>query len=127
MAALVVGTLAACGHPGPAARGGRSAEVPASLNRVSASQLVDDFRKARLPAQNPHDITAQECPKEHCLQGVSTDTVSVFKFPNTGLAQRYIGSRPNVFQVEDLVLTFAPKLPADLKQRYEREVEIAVQ
>jgi hypothetical protein len=127
MAALVVGTLAACGHPGPAARGERSAAVPASLNGLSASQLVDDFRKAGLPVLNPHDITAQECPKEHCVQGVSTDTVAVFKFPTTGLAQRYIGSRSNVFQVEDLVLTFAPKLPGDLKQRYEREVEIAVQ
>lgn len=89
--------------------------------------MVDAFRKAGLPAQNPHDITAQECPKEHCLQGVSTETVSVFKFPTTGLAQRYIGSRSNVFQVEDLVLTFAPTLPGDLRQRYEREVEIAVQ
>lgn len=127
IAAVVVGTLVACGHPAPATQGARSAQMPMSLNGVSAPQMVDDFRKAGLPAVNPRDTTAQDCPKLHCVQGVRTDTVSVFKFPTTGLAQQYIGSRSNVFQVEDLVLTFAPTLPGDVKQRYERELETAVQ
>ena len=102
-----------------------SAEVPASLNGLSASQVIDDFRKARLPALNPQEITSVKCLKLNCVQAITTDTVTVFKFPATGLAQRYIGSRSGVYQIEDLVLEFAPTVPDDVKQSYERVVERA--
>lgn len=123
--ALVIFALAGCGPAAPGGRGGASAEVPASLNGLSASQVIDDFRKARLPALNPQEITSVKCLKLNCVQAISTDTVTVFKFPATGLAQRYIGSRSGVYQIEDLVLEFAPTVPDDVKQSYERVVERA--
>ena len=52
----------------------------------------------------------------------STDTVSVFKFPTTGLAQKYEASTSNVYVIEDLVLVFAPTVSSELKQDYEKVV-----
>jgi hypothetical protein len=125
IAALVILVLAGCGHAAPGGRRSASAHVPASLNGLSASQVVDDFKKAQLPAVNPQEITSVKCLKLECLQAITTDTVTVFKFPATDLAQRYIGSRSDAYQIEDLVLEFAPTVTDDVKQRYERVVERA--
>jgi hypothetical protein len=125
IAALVIFALAGCGHAAPVGSGGTSAGMPVPLNGLNASQVIDDFRKAQLPAQNPQEITSVKCLKLQCLQAVTTDTVTVFKFSATGLAQRYIGSRSDVYQIEDLVLEFAPNVTDDMKQRYERELEQA--
>lgn len=95
------------------------------LNGLSASQVIDDFKRAGLPAVNPQEITSVKCVKLQCLEAITTDTVTVFKFPATGLAQRYSGSMSNVYQIEDLVLAFAPTVPDDLRQGYERVVERA--
>jgi hypothetical protein len=124
--ALAIGALSGCGQPAPAVSDAGSAEVPAPLNGLSAAQVIDDFRKAGLPAQNPQEITSVKCAKVPCLEAISTDTVSVFKFRATGLAQRYIESRSNVFQIEDLVLAFAPNVTDAVKQRYERVVAGAI-
>ena len=125
IAAVVTFTLAGCGHAASVGSGSTSADMPAPLNGLSASQVVDDFKKADLPARNPQEITSAKCLKLQCVQAVTTDTVTVFKFPATGLAQRYIGSRSDVYQIEDLVLEFAPNVTDDMKQRYERVVEQA--
>ncbi|RDH76396.1 hypothetical protein DVS77_21865 [Mycolicibacterium moriokaense] len=117
--ALAVATLAACANDPTAATGGGSDNGPAPLNGVSAAQLVDSFVKAGLPAANRQDVTDERCPKLHCAQAVSTDTVTTMKFPATGLAQRYAGSISNVYQVEDLVVVFAPTVTAAQKQDYE--------
>ena len=125
IAALAVIALAGCGPAELGGHGSASADVPASLNSLNASQVIDDFRKARLPALNPQEITSVKCLKVNCLQAITTDTVTVFKFPATGLAQRYIGSRSDVYQIEDLVLEFAPTVTDDAKHRYERVLEQA--
>ena len=116
MTALAIATLTACGQHGTA--------VPnsAPLNGLSASTVIDDFRKAGLPALNPQEITSVKCPKVRCLQAISTDTVSVFKFPATGIAQKYAGSIANVYQIEDLVVVFGTSVSPDLKQEYEEVV-----
>ncbi len=54
-----------------------------------------------------------------CVQAFDTDTISILKFPATGLAQRYAGSIPDVFQIEELVLVFPPTTTADAKRDYE--------
>lgn len=100
--------------------------MPAPLNGLSASKVIDDFRRAGLPALNPQEITSVKCPRVLCLQAISTDTVSVFKFPTTGIAQKYAGSIANVYQVEDLVVLFGTSVTADLKQDYEEVVARAV-
>ncbi len=124
IAACVIFTLAGC-HAAPVGSSSTSAEMPAPLNGLSAPQVIEDFRKAALPVLNPQEITSVKCLKLRCLQAITTDTVTVFKFPATGIAQRYVGSRSDTYQIEDLVLEFAPTVTDDMKQRYERVVEQA--
>jgi hypothetical protein len=121
----VVVVLAACG---PADRGSSNeapTKSPARLNAISAAEVVHAFTAAGLPASNPHNVTALKCPKLQCLQAVDTDTVSVIKFPAPGPAELYAGAISNAFQVEDVVVIFAPTVTADLKAKYRRIVERA--
>jgi len=120
-----VAMLAACSHTAPTTPNTAPVQVPAQLNGVSAAQLMDAIVKAGLPAPNRRDTTAVKCPKLQCVQSIETDTVSVLKFPGTGRAQLYAAAISNVYQVEDVVLTFAPTVTADQKQDYERAVDRA--
>jgi hypothetical protein len=122
VAALAVGGLAACGHDTSSVSHGGSANDPAPLNDLSAQQVIGAIAKAGLPALNPHDVTAAQCPVVHCAQAVGTDTVSVYKFATTGQAQKYAGSISSVYQVEDIAVVFAPTVTEDLKQDYEAVV-----
>ena len=101
------------------------AELPAPLNGLTAARVIEDFTRAGLPTANTRDVTSTECPKVNCVQAIETDTVTVLKFPATGLAQRYIESERNDYQIEDIVLAFAPSVSDDLKRRYEQVVERA--
>lgn len=121
-AAFAVSALAACGNHGPATPNGQPA-IPAPLNRVSASDVVDSISKAGLPAPNPRDVTSEKCPKLRCVQEIDTDTVSILKFPSTGPAEQYAGAISNAYQIVDLVVTFGPTVTADQKRAYERVVE----
>jgi hypothetical protein len=122
MLALAIGAAVGCGHT-PATPHPKSGEMPVPLNTVSAQQVMSAITKAGLPALNSHDVTAEQCPKLGCTQAISADTVSVFKFPATGMAQKYAGSISNAYDLEDLVLVFAPSVSADLKREYEKVVE----
>jgi hypothetical protein len=124
LAALAVSVVGACSHHEPATPNTAPSGVP-QLNGVSASQLMDSIAKAGLPAPNRRDVTSVKCPKLQCLQAIDTDTVSVLKFPGTGKAELYAAAISNVYQVEDVVLTFAPTVTGDLKQQYESVVNRA--
>lgn len=80
---------------------------------------MDSILKAGLAAPNQRDVTSVKCPKLQCLQAIDSDTVSILKFPGTGKAELYAAAISNVYQVEDVVLTFAPTVTGDLKQQYE--------
>lgn len=122
ISALTIGVLAACAHTSTGGRQADSAQVPAPLNGLSAQQVIGAITKAGLPALNAHDVTASQCPDLHCAQAVGTDTVSVYKFPTTGQAQKYAGSISNVYQVEDIAVVFAPTVSEKLKHDYEAVV-----
>jgi hypothetical protein len=121
VAALAVVALCACGRDASVGSNS-SSEGGASLNAVSAGQVVRAIDKAGLPAANPHDITAEQCPKLHCKEAVGADTISVYKFAITGLAQKYAGSITDDYQVEDIVVVFTQSVSADLKRDYESVV-----
>lgn len=122
-AVVGVGLLASCGQPQPGASGAHSADAPMPLNGVTARQLVATLSREGLPAANPHDVTTEMCPKVRCVEAVDTDSVSVLKFPATGLAQKYAGSLSNSFQVEDVVMVFTPTVTPEMKRDYENVVE----
>lgn len=92
------------------------------LNAVSAGDVVGAMSRAGLSTPNPRDQSGQRCPEIGCTQAIITDAVSVFKFPSSGAAQRYAGSIPDVYQVEDLVVTFPPDLPLQGRRAYEEVV-----
>lgn len=117
--------LSGCAHSQPPTSSYQTASNPAPLNVLSAARVVDSMANAGLPTLNRHDVTKDKCPKLRCAEAIETDSVSVFKFPATGIAQQYAGSRSNVYQIEDIVLDFAPTVSADLKDRYETVVERA--
>jgi len=116
-------TAAACGHAPSTAPG--TSQGPVKLNDVTSAQVVAAIAKAGLPALNSHDVTAQECPSARCSEATATDTVTVLKFPTTGSAQQYAATVSNAFQIEDLVLVFAPSVTAELKRDYEKVVQRA--
>ena len=84
------------------------------------------MHSAGLPTPNPIDVTTAKCGKLGCAGEVDSDTVSILKFDHTGAAQRYAGTISNSYQIEDVVLIFAPAVSADQKQAYERVVQLAV-
>ncbi|BBY96846.1 hypothetical protein [Mycolicibacterium fallax] len=125
-AILAVGlTLTGCSSDGdrpapPAADSG------AALNSATAQSVVDAIVAADLAAPNAHDDTAQRCPKIGCLQAVTTDTVTVLKFPSTGTALRHLGQLPDGYGIEDFVVVFDPAVPAEQRTRYQRAISGAV-
>ena len=84
------------------------------------------IHSAGLPTPNPIDVTAAKCDKLGCVGEVDSDTVSILKFDHSGAAQRYAGTISNSYQIEDIVLIFAPTVSANQKQAYERVVQLAV-
>ena len=121
---LAVSGCAAAASPrsGPTA----TAAVPALLNGLSTADLVDTIHAAGLSTPNLHDVTAGKCAKLRCIGAVDSDTVSIFKFDQSGAAQRYAGTVANSYQAEDVVLIFAPTMTPPQKTAYERAVERAV-
>jgi hypothetical protein len=118
---------AACGGPSYE-RAQRPAQQHggASLNTTTVANVVESFIAAGLPARNVHDVTGEKCPKAGCIDAVDTDTVSVMKFPSTGTAERYAGSVPNMYLVEDLVLVFAAGVAPDTRGDYQRAAKRSI-
>ncbi len=129
-AALVAAVVLAAALPGCGARHTHPAPTtPAAaglLNNVSVAELMDAIAEARLPALNARDTTSTACPTAGCLEAAETDTVSILKFPSTGRAELYAAAVPDMLQVEDVVVVFAPTLTAEQKAAYGRVVKDAM-
>ncbi len=117
--------IAACGGQHSAGPSGDS-HRPAILNTATVPELVASFSKAGLPVPNAHDVTPAKCPEIGCTDAVDSDTVSVIKFGNTGAAERFAGTTPDVYQIEDVVLVFTSTVPDDHKAAYEQIARTAV-
>ncbi len=96
------------------------------LNTTTVADLVTSFTKAGLPVPNVHDVTQSKCPPIGCIDAVDSDTVSIMKFPSTGAAQRFAGSTPDMYLIEDVVLVFAQAVPADQRDAYQHVARTAV-
>lgn len=132
VAVCVGAVLAVAGCRGPeTAGGGQQANTGPGgavvFNNLSVDDLIASIGQAKLPVPNPRNVTAQDCPTIGCIEKVDTDTVAIMKFPTTGKAELYAGSTPQSFQVTDVVMTFAPAVPANERQRYEQVVTRDIQ
>jgi hypothetical protein len=89
---------------------------------LTAVGIVNEITKAGLAAPNPRDATAQDCPLVGCDQSIVTDTVSVKSFATTGQAELY-AAPGGLYQVETIVVSFAPAIPEPERSRYRTEIQ----
>jgi hypothetical protein len=61
----------------------------ASLDALTARQVVDAFIAAGLPATDPRDNSGGICKSVGCAQLITTDDVSVYQFPDAQAASRW--------------------------------------
>ena len=95
------------------------------LDALSARGVVNALVQAGFQAPNAVDATARECPASACEQSVVTDTVRVKSFGTTALAQDFAASR-DLFQLETIVVEFAPQLSELDRARYRAELEVLI-
>lgn len=93
---------------------------------LTADALVDALNSAGFEVPNPLDTTAQDCAVAGCRQSITTDTLRVESFATTASAQQYAAPR-GLYQVEGIVVSFAPPLPAAEKERYRLEIQKLVE
>jgi len=92
------------------------------MGALTARGVVVALNEKGFPASNPVDTTAQECPEAGCDQSIVTDTVRVKSFPTTARAETYAADH-GLFQVETVVVAFAPPLPEDEQARYRAQIQ----
>lgn len=112
----------------PSASEAGSASTQAGFPRAGEAQaltargLVNALNSAGFEVPNPLDTTAQDCAAAGCRQSITTDTLRVESFASTPEAQRYAAER-GLYQVETVVVSFAPPLRAAEKARYRNEIQ----
>lgn len=108
--------------PGTTQSDGELPTRQGELGALSAKGLVDALNREGLPAPNPTDTTARECPAAGCLQSIVTDNLRVKSFASTGQAQIYAAER-NLYQVTTVVVDFAPPMTESQQTRYEEAIQ----
>jgi hypothetical protein len=92
------------------------------MRALTALGVVHRLTGAGLSAPNPLDTTAHDCPAIGCDQSIVTDTLRVKSFPTTAQAERYALPR-GLYQVETVVVAFAPPLSEAERARYRAEIQ----
>lgn len=96
------------------------------MNALTARGVVDALNRTGFTAPNPLDTTAQECPAAGCDQSIVTDTLRVKSFATTARAQSYAGDK-GLYQVETIVVAFAPPISKADQGRYWAHIQALVQ
>ena len=138
IACVVTGCLvSACssplpGYPSPATSsvaGPSSLAATATrggeLNALTARGVVDALNRTGFLAPNPVDTTAQECPAAGCEQSIVTDTLRVKSYAATARAQAYAADH-DLFQVQTVVVAFAPPVSESERTRYRAQIQALV-
>jgi hypothetical protein len=92
------------------------------LGALTARGLVDALEKAGFAVPNRVDTTARDCPGAGCEQSITTDTLAAKSFSSTGRAQSYAADR-GFFQVETVVIEFAPPVTPETRERYRAQIK----
>jgi hypothetical protein len=130
VAAVCAVAIAGCAPSETAPHGTQANPNPggvAIFNNRSVDDLVAAIQRSGLPAPNPRDVTARDCPQTGCTEKVDTDTVAIMKFPTTGKAELYAGSTHHCFQIADVVVAFGPMVSPSQQRQYERVVTSEIQ
>jgi hypothetical protein len=99
-----------------------SAAPSADVAVPDASEIVSAFTSAGLPAPNPRDNTAGNCPDLQCVQLVTTDAISVYTFSSEGPAVHFAEAFGTEAHRDGLVvLSYAgARTPAADRPKYEQ-------
>lgn len=92
------------------------------MDALSARSLVNALNTAGFAVPNPLDTTRQDCSVDGCEQSIVTDTLRVESFATTAQAEQYAADR-GFYQVETIVVSFAPPLPETERVRYRTEIQ----
>jgi len=123
---VLIAVLVGCGHHDSHGAAASVRGDAVMLNDVSVDAVLAAITKANLPVANAHDTTSSRCPDAGCVQAIDTDTILILKFPSTGRAELYAAAVPEMVQVEDIVVEFAPALTKEQKAAYGQAVKNAV-
>jgi hypothetical protein len=89
---------------------------------LTARSLVSELAMAGFSVPNPLDTTAQDCSTAGCEQSIVTDTLRVKSFSTSAQAERYAAPR-GLYQVETIVVSFAPPISESEQTRYRTEIQ----
>lgn len=103
----------------PAATG-----APAAGDGPTAQDVVDDFAAAGLAVPKARDNTATNCGSLGCTQLITTDALSVVRFDNPAVQQRYVaGFGDDAYAEGPIVLQYAAaRTPAGKRAAYEKRL-----
>lgn len=74
---------------------------------VTASQVVEAFTEAGLPAPNPRDVTNSECGEAGCEEAVATDVVTVLRWSDAAAAREHSAAlQQPAYAVNQFVIAF---------------------
>jgi hypothetical protein len=121
--ALCAFVITACSTVTPVSAGPVSSRTRAGqLRALTALGIVNELTRAGFSAPKPLDTTAQDCPTIGCDQSIVTDTLRVKSFPTTARAESYAAHR-DLYQVERIVVEFAPPVSEPARARYRAEIQ----
>lgn len=92
------------------------------MDALTARGVVVSLNEKGFAAPNPVDTTAQECPDAGCDQSIVTDTLRLKSFLTTARAETYAADH-GLFQVQTIVVAFAPPVPEAEQARYRAEIQ----
>ena len=93
---------------------------------LTARGMVNALTKTGFAVPNPMDTTAQECPAAGCDQSIVTDTLRVKSFCHHRRGRDLCRSH-GLFQVETIVVAFAPPVSQAEQDRYRAQIQTLMQ
>lgn len=92
------------------------------MDALTAHGMVVALGEKGFAVTNPVDTTAQECPDAGCDQAIVTDTLRIKSFTTTARAETYAADH-GLFQVQTIVVAFAPPVPDAEQVRYRAQIQ----
>lgn len=127
--AATVDTAAQDAGPTPKAevRAPAVVSTPVPARPVTADEVIDAFRAARLPVPKPRD-NSHNCSTSGCSQMITTDAITVVVFDDEQAATEYAAAASgDKHQRAYVVLSYAAaRTPPEDRVRYERALDTLV-
>lgn len=98
-----------------------------TTDQSALKQILAQYSDIGLPAAEPQDATATVCGSAKCAAAMSTSQITVMLFATAGQAQLYDAARPDLFQVQNIVVKFGPNLSPQQRASYQQATVRAIE